>query len=1486
MGNKEKRFQLNAWIVQGISLIIIMGMALWTTRQTGILTQIGTENVYWERARFILGEGGATLYTGSSVCSLGYSLLLVPVCALVKSPYGAYKAAILLNGFLLCLTYLMSVKTARKLFSRENECFLSTACFFAVFTPALFASRTYTGPEAAVLFLTWISLYLLAAIWKAPRRFRRRLYWRLHLVLLAACMILIGFLQITSLGVILAVTALLAYYVKKDKIEENSFLLFMLAVLLGLAAGNIAERVFLYRFSADLDIVTVRSSLEVLLDALGELQETDYLYSLFNALTGKLYSLLIASFLFLCPALWFLCRKLFGRALKMSVTNAGAAGAKNCTKTEPAAAKDNTKTEPVAEQESTDAKPVIANGCKNVESTAAKDDLNDPIADAVDDAVVQQADAMDDIIVQWAGAIDDTAARQPDTKDEGTVRLADAESRWERKSSHSSDFLICAFVCIFLAQMLFMSLYDRTGSYDSSLLSLSGLEMVLSPMILLGIVCFRQSRDPEKEAAGYLLLLCICTFLAGNTFQRAGTESISGAYCGFFTLLRTDGALMKPTAAVYTAACLVLLAALLLFALLRVPFDKIVYSFRSDTPESASSRSEDLDEVPDAARNTSSWPGMRLVAVLRGFGVLLCVCLSLYMNMQAVSLTAGEESDGYLIQAAPAASLLSGTTVNLECLYFREDTSGDTSESTSEDALAVLQSLLPDIEIRSLEDDAEARERFYDGLDQESDNLIILTGSSESTLDTYEEKLDGYCIVYTTETWAIWAKKDSQAYAELEEGAAARIENVPFKSREEEEPETETETEAETEIAAETEIVTETENAAETENDTEAGTAAETGISTATEIITETEVAAESETTAKTEAAAETETAAITNTTVIYGGSMVLAPGTYQMTVCLHTDSDEEMSGTITISDGDGTLAAASYTQEVFDGNGDAALSIAFTGRDVMRKVSVTIYGTMPTVSTVDQVTCQKTSDLVTVALDTSDKLKKTTKKIESTDKLAGTKGTVAYIDKLADDSDELSLEVLENLLTGYEVNAVTVEELDTVDTDYLIGLTTSHSYYGAMDRYSIIRRDGTYTLLVRNDSELYEECREADMILSDGYEIDVSVFAAGSDDAFAITLERGDYNYHLRLAFNPELVTGKGDDTGAVIHVLSGEEEIASVEVSCEQMLERIDGITEVVIPLNLSAKTKEITCTVEMTDSISAVLTPLSIELASEMFQFGKEEDLTEFISLIENVEKGAAVYVARTSTARSNTHVLYTYLQELLPDYPISEITYSEAVDLAGDGLLLTYGFSANTLTMAGTYSILAHAGQYTLWAKSSGEYLQELTAAGAPVLSSGSKISPASAAAMAGIETGATESSDADMDTAAAADTDTTDDTAESTVAYLPKAQYQIYLKLTAQELELDDTVEVYLYRDSTESEIESEIEELADSGYTAQEAEELVSRRKQCGSISLGSYQLLETDSLLISVTTSKAAMENLTCEVYTWHGGSVEAEILWIEMVS
>ncbi|HIR14262.1 MAG TPA: hypothetical protein IAB31_10120 [Candidatus Choladousia intestinavium] len=1325
-----KQSKYTAGIIQLLAVAVLAGLSVYTALNTGILSNLGQEEIYWERARFLLGQGGASNYNGSSLCSLGYSLVLVPICAILKSPYAAYKAAILLNGGFLCLGYLLSVKTARKLFAEEKTVFLSAACFFASLCPALAASRSFTGPEMLLALLVWLSLYLLLSIKENCTSGK--------LAGLAACMILGGFLQIAFLGVILAAVILLGIYVKKKRVAETSFLYFCLAVLLGLALGNIAERVFLYSFAKDMDI-TVTSSLELFLDSLMTGWENNYLLGVFRGLCGKLYALLAGSFLLLAPGLWHCIKGLFpGRDTK--------------------------------------------------------------------------------------------AARKRQ--------------------------IFCPEVFLFFAlELLVIVLYDNSRSTAVALISVNYVEVALPPMLLLGAVQIRRTACWVKELTGYLLTLCVCALVTANLYQTQGITSISSTNNGILMLFQDWG--MTPVAVIYGSACLVILAAIL-----------VCFCVKSSLKRKWMNRAFRAVGFLGSA-------GCFLV-----FGLLVCRHTAVHAN----------ESNTRNI--APIASVISETKTQGDYHYLMG--------TGSDQNLSILQSLAPEQWIQMEKNNGKERAEFYEEVRSgEKSADVIITGTGESLIEeTMPDELPDYRLIYMTTSYAIWARRGSEKEQSLEETVSGRLQYLELRSVSElqaelpsdEEVEQENQdAEAATEAAAEDQeeelpgndsqnqvdgaIGDELSAEEETEADAEEGAEADglagedaeeaeaDGIigedaeeAEADGILGENaEADAEEAAEEETEEAAETENqseengSALSSQRKTYGGRTYLAPGTYRIEIYFRRlDSEEGLTGQIRLSDSNGTIITEKTDDGIFDAGDTGAVVVEFTNRDVMRNFRVVISGTLAGHTEVTDIYYWKTSSAYTVGLNGNNGTDAPCEAIQEVEALCENQGTVAYVGDVMTDSSDLSTRCFEAGLPGYTVEVISKEESESTEATYLIGPTASHSYYYAMEDYSVIDKTRFYTVLVRNDSEQYEKFTEnGGTILSEGRELLAAAFTDEETASGPIALDAGSY------IFRGEIQDQAG--TGAVVQVKNGEEILAEQELS---------GRT-VEIPFALPERCIQLSCTVRTEDGETLDVTDWSIELTSEKYQFGQEEEeLDSLLDIINDLGQGVTVAAVQELDKIKEEDTQYDYLQEQLPDAEVEVRSFTEANNAADDPLLLTCGLSENYLRLLGKYCILGHAGQYTLWARCEGENVQKAMENGVEILSSAKKISPASLMAVTGTEN-ETEA-----------------------IAELPEAVYNVYLEVDVSDLEKDDTIEFMLLCDKTEEEIEDEIQELEDTGYTRREAEEEVEEQVVCGSATYEAYGLDGENEMVYAIRTNQSRqLLNLTVDAYTWTANAVESEIIWVEIV-
>ncbi len=1248
-----------SWLIRIFSIAILLGTIVWTITQTGVISLIGTEDVYWERARFLLGQGGATIYDGSSICSLGYSLILLPICALIKSPYAAYKAAVLLNGIFLVGAYLFATVAAGKLFPRERESFLCAACFFAVFTPALMIDKTFTGPEMSVLLLMWISIYLLASIWEEMRT------WKV--AGLAACMIFIGFLQITALGVILAVIILLGFYVRRQRLSGTAFVGFMLAVLLGIAAGNVGERIFLSAFTKDLDLGTVASSMEVLFSGITAFEETGWFTGLFTTIAGKLFSVLIGTFLLACPAIWQLGRALFSKK-----------------------------------------------------------------------------------------------------KDKEEVSLP-----------------VLGITGIFVFQFLFMCLYDNSLGISKGMLSLSGLEIVLPILMLAGIVRIKNLKEWDRQLPAYLLLLCVCTFAAGAAMQAQKIDgitssTITNAGNGFLMIFQGLNKASTPMV-IYMAACVVLLIALVL-----------AFLFLGNKK--------------------------RLIVLQRILGTAVAVIAFCVINVCASSVTVQALSEEEMEDIAPFASLINGIQENCSCVYL--------SASSNDRTVPILQSLIPDIDLAVIEKDTKEQQEFFREmqLEQEPENLLIFTDSSqENVQSTYQPMLTDYRVLYMTQTCTLWAPKESTLAAGLESGVEQRTETLAFSASDVVEAD---EDEEENENAAEP--------AAEEEISDDDGIPSDLG----------------------------EEEEPVENPLLIYGGNVPLAGGTYTFRVILSEENPSEGDAEITISDENGTLYETTIDEQIFNEEGQGVLTGIFTTRDPVWNVKFSAEGALLNEADIEQVSYQKDSSAYMVGLDDWSEINAAALAIVYWDGECGKQGSVAYVDSLAENPNDISTQAFENYLPDYEVQAVTENELDDLEADYLIAETSSHAFYPVMDTYSVIIWGEEYSLLMRNESaQMMTFTEENGQVLSDGTQIDVLAFTGSDNPNAKISLDKGDYLYHSSLTYDTGGVRGNDADLAGTLFIKNGSSVLAEEDVTFAD-LRNGAGELDFEIPLTLSSQKNSIKCSFETDLETEFELTPVSVELISQKYPYGKEEPaLLDILDMVNTLENGADLFVVLSENDLEDQSVETSWLMEQVPLCNVEEISADAALKRAGDGLLLTYSLHEYTLTLLDQYSILGHAGKYTLWAKNNDSYLTQLLEAGAAILNSGTKLSPHSIAMMSG-KTGE-----------------------DGTIASLPRGRYTFYVNVTARDLDPDDTVELTLYRDKKEKEIEEELEELDQEDYTEEEAQDMIDPQTSCGSVTCEAWKFDDSDNMIVKVTKdSSGSAKNLCCDAYTWKNGDVEAEIVWVEV--
>ena len=283
---------------------------------------------------------------------------------------------------------------------------------------------------------------------------------------------------------------------------------------------------------------------------------------------------------------------------------------------------------------------------------------------------------------------------------------------------------------------------------------------------------------------------------------------------------------------------------------------------------------------------------------------------------------------------------------------------------------------------------------------------------------------------------------------------------------------------------------------------------------------------------------------------------------------------------------------------------------------------------------------------------------------------------------------------------------------------------------------------------------------------------------------------------------------------------------------------------------------------CTLKTEPNIKMEYSLRGIELTAEKYQYGQEEpDIGKLCEIVNSVPQADKLFVVQTLDQINEAESGFSYLNEKMPNTEIETITYDEANDTLADTFILTRGLSENYLRLIGKYNIIGQAGQYTLLVRSEGTIAQAADKQRYHALNNGRKVTFESLALACG------------------------DSEEGGTVVKLPKAVYNVTLKLSADGIEADDTVEVYLMCDKSEAAIEKEIKERIEQGYTKREAKEEVELQVECAQATYDGYRFEEDGNIVITMRTNKErTLENLTVDAFSWHGCEIEGEVLWVEI--
>lgn len=272
------------YIVTGLLAALVLATVLFPIRDLDQITTLGNEIQYWGGAMSVLGQDWSYYMDGEALVSYGYSLILVPICMLFENASFAYKAAIILNGFIWMTSYIYSVAVGKKILKKSSPYLVVISCFLIFLLPVYLSSKLLISPVPLLILMFWVCLDLVMRI--------TQFYKTRYFIFLGIISIIMVWLEPMMIAIVLSTILYLGLLVKTERLEENKLLKWVLFVVIGVIIGNIVEQIFLHHVF-DMQEFIYNSGLQILLDNLIEnFSEYGLIYFIFSVI-GKVFSCII-----------------------------------------------------------------------------------------------------------------------------------------------------------------------------------------------------------------------------------------------------------------------------------------------------------------------------------------------------------------------------------------------------------------------------------------------------------------------------------------------------------------------------------------------------------------------------------------------------------------------------------------------------------------------------------------------------------------------------------------------------------------------------------------------------------------------------------------------------------------------------------------------------------------------------------------------------------------------------------------------------------------------------------------------------------------------------------------------------------------------------------------------------------------------------------------------------------------------------------------
>lgn len=136
--------------------LLILMIHIIHVKDLSTLKILDDEYGYWGNAAYLAGLNWSDTVSQIRYYSYGYSLLLVPLFWIFKSTINMYRAAIILNGIMLSISFLLSYDIAKKIMRNVNKYILISITFFISMYPTYIAYSNIAWSECLLVLICWL----------------------------------------------------------------------------------------------------------------------------------------------------------------------------------------------------------------------------------------------------------------------------------------------------------------------------------------------------------------------------------------------------------------------------------------------------------------------------------------------------------------------------------------------------------------------------------------------------------------------------------------------------------------------------------------------------------------------------------------------------------------------------------------------------------------------------------------------------------------------------------------------------------------------------------------------------------------------------------------------------------------------------------------------------------------------------------------------------------------------------------------------------------------------------------------------------------------------------------------------------------------------------------------------------------------------------------------------------------------------------------